>query len=145
MEVVNTLDIDGTQWELQDVEARNRIAGVEQLLKVEAVGDIPIILNSGNSANQASVKSIQRFGKIHLGLIYIDRLVAKNIGTLYRVDIGTVNINVLQDTYSLGYDNQSGKTVRIRIGKNKNIYFEESLGVSSGNNGIFSPITWIEL
>lgn len=30
MEVVNTLDIDGTQWELQDVEARNKIATIEE-------------------------------------------------------------------------------------------------------------------
>ena len=30
MEVVNTLDIDGTQWELQDVEARNKIAVLEE-------------------------------------------------------------------------------------------------------------------
>lgn len=30
MEIVNTLDIDGTQWELQDVEARNRIAALEE-------------------------------------------------------------------------------------------------------------------
>lgn len=30
MEIVNTLDIDGTQWEIQDVEARNRIAELEQ-------------------------------------------------------------------------------------------------------------------
>ena len=29
MEVVNTLDIDGTQWELRDEEARNRIANLE--------------------------------------------------------------------------------------------------------------------
>ena len=29
MEVVNTLDIDGTQWELQDAEARNKIATLE--------------------------------------------------------------------------------------------------------------------
>ena len=28
MEVVNTLDIDGTQWEIQDVVARNRIEEV---------------------------------------------------------------------------------------------------------------------
>ena len=28
MEVVNTLDIDGTQWEIQDVKARNRIEEV---------------------------------------------------------------------------------------------------------------------
>ena len=29
MEVVHTLDIDGTQWEMQDVGARNRIAELE--------------------------------------------------------------------------------------------------------------------
>ena len=145
MEIVHTLDIDGTQWELQDGVARNKIAEIEQLLKVEALSDIPIILNSGNSADQASIRSIQKFGKIHLGLIYIQNIIAKNVGTLTRVNVGTVNINVLQDTYSLGYDYQSGKTVRIRIDKNKNIYFEESLGVANGNNGIFSPITWIEV
>ena len=30
MEVANTLDIDGTQWEIQDVEARKKIAELEQ-------------------------------------------------------------------------------------------------------------------
>ena len=30
MEVANILDIDGTQWELQDLEARNKIANLEQ-------------------------------------------------------------------------------------------------------------------
>lgn len=29
MEVVNTLDIDGTQWEIQDVEARNKITELQ--------------------------------------------------------------------------------------------------------------------
>ena len=144
MEMVHTLDIEGFQWELQDVVARNRIADIEQLLKVEALGDIPIIIKSGNSASQASIRSVQKFGRMYLGLIYIQNIVAKNIGSLYRVDIGTVNINVIQDTYSLGFDYQSGRTVRIRIDKNKNIYFEESNGVSNGNNGIFAQLTWIE-
>ena len=30
MEVVNILDIDGTQWEIQDVVARNKIATIEE-------------------------------------------------------------------------------------------------------------------
>lgn len=30
MEVVNTLDIDGTQWEMQDVGARNKIAELQE-------------------------------------------------------------------------------------------------------------------
>lgn len=144
MEVVNTLDIDGTQWELQDVEARNKIAGIEQLLKTETVNGIPINLNSGNSATEARITSIQKFGKMHIGLIIIDNLVANNIGTLNRVEVGTVNVNVLNETYSLGFDYHSGKTVRIKVSPNKNFSIEESVGISNGSNGIRAQITWIE-
>lgn len=35
MEVVNTLDIDGTQWEIQDGVARNKIAVIERRNTVE--------------------------------------------------------------------------------------------------------------
>lgn len=34
MEIVNTLDIDGSQWELQDVEARNKIAKIEEEVNI---------------------------------------------------------------------------------------------------------------
>ncbi len=33
MEVANILDIDGTQWEMQDAEARNKIATLETEIK----------------------------------------------------------------------------------------------------------------
>ena len=144
MEIVHTLDIDGSQWEIQDVEARNRIAEVEQLLKTENVNDIPINLNSGNSADQAVIISVQKFGKMYMGLIIIENLAANNVGTLNRTDIGTINVNVLNETYSLGYDYHSGNTVRIRVSQDKHLYFEESSGVSNGSNGIRAQITWIE-
>ena len=144
MEVVNTLDIDGSQWELQDVEARNRIAEMEQLLKTENVNDIQIVLNSGNSASEARITSIQKFGKIYIGLIIIENLTADNIGTLNRVNVGTVNTNVLNNVYSIGFDYHSGKNVRIRISPEKIFSIEESSGVSNGNNGIRASITWIE-
>lgn len=144
MEIVHTLDIDGSQWEMQDVEARNRIAGIEQLLKPETVNDIPINLNSGNSASQVRIKSIQKFGKMYIGLIVIENLSAANVGTLKRVNVGTVNVNVLTDTYSLGFDFFNNKTVRFRIDSDKKIYIEESLGVPKGNNLMLAQITWIE-
>lgn len=144
MEIVNTLDIDGTQWEMQDVEARNKIAGIEQLLKTETVNNIPINLNSGNSAKQKQIKSIQKFGKMYIGLIVLENLSAGNIGTLNRVDVGTINVNVLDDTYSLGFDYINNKTVRFRITSDKKFYIEESLGVSKGKNLMLAQITWIE-
>ena len=144
MQDVKIIDIDNVQWNMKDQEARNKIAEMEQLLKTENVNDIQIILNSGNSAGEARIVSIQKFGKIYIGLIIIENLIADNIGTLNRVNVGTVNINVLNNAYSIGFDYHSGKNVRIRISPEKNISIEESGGVSSGRNGIRAQITWIE-
>ena len=144
MQDVKIVDIDNEQWNMKDQEARNKIAEIEQLLKTKVVADIPIVLNSGNSASQMKIISIQKFGKMYTGLILIENLNAKNIGTLNRADIGTVNINVLADAYSLGYDYQSGNTIRIRVTPDKKIFIEESRGVANGSNGIYAQITWIE-
>ena len=138
------IDIDNVQWNMKDQEARNKIAEIERLLKTETVGDIPINLNSGNSANEARITSIQKYGNIYIGSIIIENLIANNIGTLNRTNVGTVNINVLNNTYSLGFDYHSGKTVRIRVSPEKNFSIEESDGVSNGINGIRAQITWIE-
>ena len=145
MAEVAKIDIDGIQWDIKDQVARDKITEIEQLLKTEVINNIPINLNSGNSANEARITSIQKFGKMYMGLIVIENINASNVGTLNRVNVGTININVLNSTYTLGFDYKSGKTVRIRINPDKSITFEESSGVSNGNNGIRAPITWIEL
>ena len=44
MEVVNTLDIDGTQWEIQDAEARNKITTIE-----ENISNIQTLLSNTDS------------------------------------------------------------------------------------------------
>ena len=141
---VTKIDIDGIQWDIKDQVARNKVAEIEQLLKTENIDNIPIVLNSGNSASEARIASVQKFGKVCVGLIVIEDLNASNIGTINRVNVGTVNINVLNSTYSLGFDYKSGKIVRIRINPDKSITIEESSGVSNNNNGIRAPITWIE-
>lgn len=141
---VKIVDIDGSQWNMKDQVARDKITEIEQLLKPETVTDIPIVLNSGNSADEARITSIQKFGKVYVGLIILENINASNIGTLNRANVGTINMNVLSNTYSIGFDYKSGKTVRIRVGPDKNITIEESSGITNGNNGIRASITWIE-
>lgn len=141
---VKIVDIDGSQWNMKDQEARNKVTEIEQLLKTKTVDDILINLNSDNSADGAKITSIQKYGKIYIGLVVIENLNANNIGTVSRTNVGTVNINVLNNTFSLGFDYHSGKNVRIRIGPEKTLSIEESVGVSNGMNGIRAPITWIE-
>lgn len=42
MEVVNTLDIDGTQWEIRDEEARKKIANLEKEVNINIPEKITI-------------------------------------------------------------------------------------------------------
>ena len=44
MEIVNTLDIDGTQWDIQDSEARNDIATIK-----ENISNIQTLLSNTDS------------------------------------------------------------------------------------------------
>ena len=86
MEVVNTLDIDGTQWEMQDVEARNEIATlkteIEKLKTIEKwVYNIPIYGGEITARRQGNVVSVTG---INIGRVKV-----------ITTDIGDINLAVL--------------------------------------------------
>ena len=90
MEVVNTLDIDGTQWELRDEEARNEISAlkteIEKLKTVEKWEyNIPIYGGKIAARKQGNVVSVTGFD--------IGR--EKEITT----DIGDLNFTVLPEKF----------------------------------------------
>lgn len=144
MEIVNTLDIDGSQWELQDVEARNKIATIEDVLTPKEMPNIGITLNDGYSATEKDIRSVQRYGKLYIGLLYIDNLSGKNIGTNETVNFGKVNISTNTNVYTVGIEYLSSSPVRAAISKTGFLSLQESAGVTSGNNHLRIPITWIE-
>ena len=144
MEVVNTLDIDGSQWELQDVEARNDIATIKQSLEIKSISDIPIILETGYTATSASIVNIQKYGRLCKGLLSIDNISGQNIGTTSTVLIGKIERNVLGSNYALGLEYLTGKIARVLLAEGGNLYIAESLGIDNGNNRIRTPIIWFE-
>ena len=144
MEVVNTLDIDGSQWELQDVKARNDIAEIKQLFTVEKVQDINLTLNTGYSASESNIREIQKYGKLYMGLLYIDNLAGQGIGTTITSYISKINISLKQNVYAIGIEYLSSKPVRVAISSNGLISISESPGVTNGTNCFRVPITWIE-
>ena len=86
MEVVNTLDIDGSQWEMQDAKARNEIEAlkteIEKLKTVEKWEyNIPIYGGKITARRQGNVVSVNG---IDIGQL-------KNI----TQDIGDINFAVL--------------------------------------------------
>ena len=144
MEVVNTLDIDGTQWEIQDSEARNDIAVLKQLMTVEDMPKIEITLNNGYSAAAKEIRNVQRYGKLYMGLIFIDDLSGVNIGTNEVASFGKANISLVKGTYAIGIEYFSSMPVRSSITKNGVLAFQESKGIADGNNRLRIPIIWIE-
>ena len=144
MEVADILDIDGNQWEIQDAKARNDIAAIKQLFTVEKVQDINLTLNTGYSAREANIRDIQKYGKLYMGLLYIDNLAGQGIGTTITAYISKINISLKQSVYAIGIEYLSSKPVRVSITSEGIIGIAESPGVTNGSNCLRVPITWIE-
>lgn len=144
MEVANILDIDGSQWELQDVEARNKITTIEDFLTPKVIPDIEVTLNNGYSATKPRIMCVQKYGKLYMGLLSIDNLAGKNIGTNDISDFGKVNISSNENVYAVGIEYLSSSPVRVLLNKTGGLEVYESKGVTSGSNRLRVPITWIE-
>ena len=90
MEVVNTLDIDGTQWEIQDAKARNEIVTlkteIEKLKTIEKWEyTIPTYGGKIIARRQGNVVSLNGFD---IGTV-------KNLTT----DIGDINLAILPEKF----------------------------------------------
>lgn len=144
MEVAHTLDIGGSQWELKDVVARNNIEAIKQLMTPEVMSSIEITLNNGYSAVKKIITNVQKYGKLCMGLLYIDHLSGENIGTNEVANFGKANMSLNASVYSMGIEYFSSMPVRLSIDKTGNLALQESKGVTNGDNHIRIPIIWIE-
>ena len=75
MEVVNTLDIDGTQWEIQDVVARNKIATIEEKTTIKITKKVDEVTIKMNLVEINGEKFIQ----LHLSGYYWSGLIGEII------------------------------------------------------------------
>ena len=90
MEVVNTLDIDGTQWNIQDSEARNEISALKtEINKLRTIEkweyDIQVYGGKITARRQGNVVSV----------------IGTNIGRIKELtqDIGDINLAVLPERF----------------------------------------------
>lgn len=138
------IDIGGTQWNVKDKQARNDIEVLKQLMTVEEMPKIEITLNDGYSAASIEIRDVQRYGKLYMGLIFIDNLSGVNIGTNEVARFGKANISLVMSTYAMGIEYFSSKPVRSLITKTGVLTLQESQGVTDGDNRLRIPVIWIE-
>ena len=118
MEVVNTLDIDGTQWVLQDAEARNKIAELETKTTINE----KILIQKGNS--YVSLVTINDKKFIHLrfkGDVIVSEIGQKifNTGIIEGL---TGTISVIADLTRINREGRYPAVVDITINGDVEVY-----------------------
>lgn len=144
MEVVNTLDIDGTQWEIQDAEARNKIATLEDMLTTKDLQDLAVEKNANYNWDSFMLYNHYSFGKIHFVYIRLTNISGTNIGSVYSAQIATLNIKPMKETSFIIFDYINGKTMRCFLKKDGIFTIGESNGVTSGNNDCYGELIFAE-
>lgn len=144
MEVVHTLDIDGTQWGLQDVEARNKIAVIEDVLTVKKSPNLIINRNPSYSWSSLQLYNHYVVGKIHFVYIRLQNVSGSGIGSADSARIGLLNIKPVQETSFMLFDYVNGKVLRCYLEKGGYFTIGESNGVSNGNNVCFGELIFAE-
>lgn len=144
MEVVHTLDIDGTQWGLQDVEARNRIAVLEKNNIAQDLGNVSIDILQGYTAVDAYMFNHYKIGKIHFMSVVLTNIEGKNIGTTSTAQIAKTNLRPKNQTYFILSDYQNKATLRCQLNKDGTIDIGESVGVVQGSNQSLGQLIFAE-
>lgn len=144
MEVVNTLDIDGTQWEIQDVEARNKIAVLENDNIAQDSENVSINILQGYKAVDAYMFNHYKIGKIHFMSVVLTNIEGDNIGTTSTAKIAQTNLRPKKQTYFVLNDYQNKATLRCEINIDGTIDIGESVGVVQGSNQSLGQLIFAE-
>ena len=134
MEIVNTLDIDGTQWEIRDEEARNKIAVLENDNIVQDLENVPMEILEGYRAVDAYMFNHYKIGKIHFMSVALTNIEGDYIGTVTTAKIAKTNLRPKRQTYFILNDYQNDKTLRCQINIDGTIDIGESVGVVPAAN-----------
>lgn len=138
------IDIGGTQWNVKDKEARDRITTIEDILTVKDLPNLIINRNPDYSWSSLEIYNHYSFGKIHFIYIRLQNVRGSSIGSTYSAKIGLLNIKPKKETSFMMFDYVNGRTMRCYLDVEGYFTIGESNGVSSGNNICFGELIFAE-
>lgn len=144
MEIVNTLDIDGTQWEIRDEEARKKITNLENNDIAQDLENVSINILQGYKAVDAYMFNHYKIGKIHFMSVVLTNIEGDNIGTTSTAKIAQTNLRPKSQTYFVLNDYQNKATLRCQINIDGTIDIGESVGVVPGSNQSLGQLIFAE-
>ena len=138
------IDIDGSQWNIKDQEARNRITNLENLFIAEDLPDVVIELNIGYTAMEIKGYAHYKIGKIHFVTFLIRELAGPAIGTGNTANVATTNLRPKKETSFIVNDYKNKATLRCYIDTNGTLAVAESVGSVSGSNTSYGELIFAE-
>lgn len=102
MEVVNTLDIDGTQWEIQDTEARNKIATIEEKTTIKITKKVD---DATVKMNLVEING-EKFIQVHISGYYWSGYIGETIAN-FTNDFNLTEI--IRGTVDLDFSDKTGR------------------------------------
>ena len=141
---VKIVDIDGSQWNMKDQVARDKITAIEESLIAQRLENIKISLKQGYTASQAEIINHYKVGKIHFMFILLRNISGTNIGSSITADIGKINIIPVKETSFILNDYTNNKILRCYLANDGTIAIGESNGVTQGNNSCLGELIFAE-
>lgn len=134
MEVVNTLDIDGTQWEITDTKAREDIANLKLNQENIELGRIELPLKQPYTATDIKLLGVCRMGKLIFGCIRITNLTGENVGTNSVLQIADFPFDITAYTECIAVDMNTNNAYRMQIFTDKHMTIVSTPNLINGSN-----------
>ena len=141
---VKIVDIDGSQWNMKDQVARDKIAELTESLIAQDLENINIELKPDYIATTANMTFHYKVGKIHFMRVELRNISGGSIGTTVTNIIGNINILPKKETSFMLLDYESSAILRCHLNINGEVGIGESKGVIQGKNVCLGELIFAE-
>lgn len=144
MEIVNTLDIDGTQWEITDAQARQDIAELKLNNEYSFENGKEIILSQGYEADYSQMTNINRQGLLLTAFIRIINLRGEGMSSDNLISFATLPMRFIHSSPVTIFDIISGKAFYANYSFDGTLSIFNSRAIEQGNNHLVFNIISFE-
>lgn len=128
------IDIGGTQWNVKDKEARDKITVIENAVTFKILEDPTFLKNPNIKYNIFQRYNHYSIGKIHFLYLRIQNINGNGFGTINPIIIARLMIGTVKQTSFKLYDEVSKLLVKCSLDTYGNFIITDSSKISKGNN-----------
>ena len=144
MEIVNTLDIDGTQWEITDNQARQDIAILKSNQENVLLGRVEMSLKPGFTATDAKLLGVYKMGKLVFGTIRITSLAGEWGEITNVIDIAEFPYKPTSYIECVAVDMDENNAYRMQIFPDKHVTIASPGKLKNGVNDLTANFIFFE-